>query len=277
MISRRDITDTMREVALQLRLHVRDGAPLTLTVMFPAVGMMLIQYLHRGAVTPLPGRDIERAIDSFRNGDLSGWTPFAPYGAAAGIVLALSVVCLAHLAIGLATAREQGLLKHVRAMPIASGAYLSAQLMVSTLLGTAAALLTLGISIAAFGVVVLPGQWPALIAVIVAGAAAFSLLGIAASNTIVRATTGHAQVYLMLLPMLFLSSVFSAPQLLIADMRAVGVWLPMQPLTTAVFTMLATDASAPPVRELAKVGAWAVPAIAALRWFRWMPAQNSAH
>ena len=175
--------------------------------------------------------------------------------------------CYGQLAIILATRRQQGVLKRVRATPLPAWTYfcgLLAHCLVVSLVDIA---LIVGAG-AAYGVP-LPSGWLQLVIALALGAASFCALGVAVASVIANAEAAPAVAQLVLFPLLFLSGTYMPITSPLVN-RVTG-WLPVRPfneLLLAAFNHRAGfDWS-----HLGVLLAWgAIGAVVAIRRFRWNP------
>ncbi|HEX9766965.1 MAG TPA: hypothetical protein VGA36_09395, partial [Nitriliruptorales bacterium] len=136
-----------RELALQLRLLARDGSSIVLTVVFPVLSLSFVMWTSAGARVPAPGYRITTGMQLLNlRQDPDAWVGFAAYGASGMIVLGLAVACFAHLAIDVATAREHGELRRIRATPLPPAAFLAGKIGAALVTGLALSVVLLGAS-----------------------------------------------------------------------------------------------------------------------------------
>ena len=179
------------------------------------------------------------------------------------------------LAISLVVRREAGVLKRIRATPLAPATYLTAVLL-STLVTFAlqsVALLVLG------GLVFdasMPENWLGFAGAIVLGVASFAGMGLAAA-ALVRSDEGvSAVVNVVILPMAFLSGAFGPTRDFPAVLQAVADVLPLTYFIEIVNGVyLDGDSLFADPTALVAVLAWgAAGVLVALRSFGWMPRER---
>lgn len=125
-------------------------------------------------------------------------------------ITAVSVLgsCFSQLAIVLATRRQDGILKRVRATPLPAWAYFLGLLAHCLMVSVVDVLLIVGVG-RLFGVPVPgPSQWPAIAAALVLGAAAFCALGVGVASLIRNAEAAPAVVQFVLFPLVFVSGTY---------------------------------------------------------------------
>ena len=175
--------------------------------------------------------------------------------------------CYGQLAVGLATRRQNGILKRIRATPLPAWGYFTGLLANCILVSLADIALIVGVG-RLYGVP-FPSQWPAIALTLVLGAASFCALGVAVASMIANAEAAPAVTQLVLFPLLFLSGTYLpiSSQLL----NRITGWLPIRPFNEALTGPLSRHAG-PDWRHLAVLAAWgAIGAIVAIRRFRWDP------
>jgi ABC-2 type transport system permease protein len=175
--------------------------------------------------------------------------------------------CYGQLAVGLATRRQNGILKRIRATPLPAWGYFTGLLANCILVSLADIALIVGVG-RLYGVP-FPSHWPAIALTLVLGAASFCALGVAVASMIANAEAAPAVTQLVLFPLLFLSGTYLpiSSQLL----NRVTGWLPIRPFNEALTGPLSRD-TGPDWRHLAVLAAWGViGATVAVRRFRWDP------
>jgi ABC-2 type transport system permease protein len=182
---------------------------------------------------------------------------------------------MAGLAITLVLRREYALLKRIRATPLPATTY------VACLLGSNLIVFALqAIALQVVALVLFDADTPAgLLSTalgLLAGAAAFTGLGLAGA-ALIRSAEGVAPVVnVVVLPMAFLSGSFGDVDRYPEVLQAVAAVLPLYHLIDLLAAvMLDGEAIWSQWRALAVVLAWGAAGFAvALRWFRWSPRQG---
>ena len=179
------------------------------------------------------------------------------------------------LAIVLVVRREAGVLKRIRATPLAPGVYLTAVLL-STLVTfalQAVGLLVLG------GLVFdasMPANWLGFAGAVVLGVVSFAGMGLAAASLIRSAEGVSAVVNVVILPMAFLSGSFGPTRDFPAFLQAIADVLPLTYFIDVVNGVyLDGDSLYADPKALLAVLAWgAAGVLVALRRFGWMPRER---
>jgi len=114
--------------------------------------------------------------------------------------------------LGIATARDSGLLKRVRGTPLPMSTYLGAWLTGAALTGFLAVVLLFVVAVPAFGVHIYLNTLPAAIVTLVLGAAALSSVGLMVATLAKSADQAMPIAQLTFLPISFIS----------------GIWFPLE-------------------------------------------------
>lgn len=184
-------------------------------------------------------------------------------------IAALSVFgsCYSQLAIVLATRRQEGILKRVRATPLPAWAYFLG------LLGHCIVVSVIDIALIVavgrvFGVP-LPTNWAAIAAALVLGAACFCALGVAVASLIRNAEAAPAVVQLVAFPLIFISGTYLPIHSSVLN-QVTGV-LPVRPFNQVLLGPFAEHTGFA-WHDLAVLLAWGViGGLVAIRRFRWNP------
>ncbi|MFI8091355.1 ABC transporter permease [Streptomyces sp. NPDC086080] len=187
-------------------------------------------------------------------------------------IAALSVLgsCYSQLAIVLASRRQTGILKRVRATPLPASVYFVGLLahclvvsFVDVLLITIVGRLY-GVSLPALS------QLPVLTVTLVLGAAAFCALGVAVASLIRNAEAAPSVVQFVLFPLVFVSGTYMPIHS--GLLNGIAAALPVQPFNDALLGAFTTEHAGLPWQDLAVLFLWgAAGAVVAVRRFRWDP------
>lgn len=135
-------------------------------------------------------------------GDLMGfYTP-------AYIVFGVIMATFTALAMAVAIARDEGLLKRIHGSPMPTWAYLSARVLFSILMALVLALIMAAVGAVLFGVGLPIGSIPLAVVIVALGAACFTALGLAVAGLVPSAQSAPVIVNGIILPLLFISNVF---------------------------------------------------------------------
>ncbi len=184
-------------------------------------------------------------------------------------IAALSVLgsCYGQLAMALATRRQLGVLKRVRATPLPAWTYFGGLLAHCIVVSVIDVSLIIGIGWL-YGIPV-PSDWVAIGATLVLGAASFCALGVAVASVIRNAEAGPAVVQLVMFPLLFISGTYVPIHS--ATLNRISGALPVRPMNEALIAAFGHHAG-PAWGKLAILLAWGgVGTVVAIRRFRWLP------
>jgi len=184
-------------------------------------------------------------------------------------IAAMSVLgsCYSQLAIVLATRRQEGILKRVRATPLPAWGYFLGLLAHCILVSVVDVTLIIGVG-RVFGVP-LPTHWAAIAVTLVLAASCFCALGVAVASLIRNAEAAPPVVQLVLFPLLFLSGTYLPIHS--QALNQVAGLLPVRPLNQALLGPFAEHTGVN-WHSLAVLAAWgAAGTLIALRRFRWAP------
>ncbi|MGZ5291461.1 MAG: ABC transporter permease [Actinomycetota bacterium] len=189
-----DAVRLARQVRSTNRAFWRNPAAALFTFAFPLMFLVIFtSLLGSGRLEVAPGVFIQQDR----------------YYVAAMAVFAVISATFTNLAISITFNREAGILKRTRGTPLPSWVYLAGRVIHAM----GIALLLVAIT-AAFGVVVYGADVPTgslllkYLVTVVAGAGAFSALGLATSSVVPNAEAAPAIVNAVILPLLFLSGIF---------------------------------------------------------------------
>lgn len=241
-----DVVLAVRQIGYENRAFWRNPPAAFFTFAFPLIFMVVFNVL-------------------FGEGAAGFFTP-------AIIVFGVVTATFTNLAMTVAIARDEGILKRVRGTPLPAWAYLAGRIGHAVLIA-----FLLVVIVAAFGALLyaVPVPWGSLLSVVlvlVVAAAAFSALGLALAGVIPNADAAPAIVNAVVLPVLFISNVF-------VDMSAAPSWLdaisrllPVRHFADAMLSLWSGASTGVPWVELGVMALWgAIGVAAALRFFSWEP------
>ena len=191
-------------------------------------------------------------------------------------IITFSVVsaCYTNLAISVTTARETGFLKRVRGTPIPRWTFLSGRILQSVLVALLLVVICFGFGAIAYHVSVPTSTWPALIVILIVGAAAFAALGLAMTALVPNSDAAPAIVNFSIFPFYFVSNVFipisNPPQWL----KTLTHIFPIGPFNEAIKTAVVPPLGSSGFNggDLLVLGIWGVGgALVAFRYFSWEP------
>lgn len=238
----------LRQVGYENRAFWRNPAAAFFTFAFPLIFLVIF--------TTIFGRDAARFFT-------------------AGIIT-LSVVSatFTNIAMSVTLAREEGILKRIRGTPLPPLAYLVGRMLHAVMIGLILAVIVMAYGALTQGVEVPWAGLPVLLLALIVGSAALCALGLAVSSLIPNSDAAPAVVNAAVLPLYFISNVFTPAEQLPDWLDAVSKLFPIRHLADAVASVFRATPAAPdmPWGSLAVVAVWGVgAALFALRFFRWEP------
>jgi ABC-2 type transport system permease protein len=191
-------------------------------------------------------------------------------------ILAFGIIVAAYgtLAATIAMLRADGVLKRIRATPLAPGMYLAGQLASVLITSLVVAFTTIAVGRVVFGIAPRPGATPALVGSLALGILCFSSLGVAISAIIRRADAAGAITNGTYLPIALVSGTFSSSVALPGWLDHIVSAFPIKALTDALRAGYDPALAHPSLGSVLVLVAWTVVGIAfALRYFRWEPSR----
>ena len=181
-----------------MRIQLRTGRAVVFTFAFPLVLLVLFNGLNGNAKVDAVGA--------------AGQVPFAQFYTPSIAIFSLTTACYTSVIIGIATARDAGLLKRVRGTPLPMSIYLGAWLAGAALTGIVAVVLLFAVAVPVFGVHIYLSTLPAAIVTLVLGAACLASVGLAVATLAKTADQAMPIAQLTFLPVSFIS----------------GIWFPLE-------------------------------------------------
>jgi ABC-2 type transport system permease protein len=204
------------------------------------------------------------AIVSGHQGELDVIVP----GIAGMSVMSTTFTALAY---NLTFLREQGVLKRIRGTPLPSGVYLGG-LALNAVTNTAIQIAIVVVAGRLFFNLGWPPQPVALVVFVLAGVAAFALLGVALSHAIPSFDSAPAVVNSVFVPVILVSGVFFDVKHVPSFLRDIAQALPLEPLINGLTGGLVAHHGGidKHLTALAVIGVWAVfGVVLAVRGFSW--------
>jgi ABC-2 type transport system permease protein len=249
---------SQRWVFSRIRLTARNPRALVFTFAFPLILIVLFSALNGNAKVDAYGEHIR----------------FAQFYTPAIAIFSLVAACYTSLVLGIATARDQGLLKRVRGTPLPMGIYLGSWVTGAMATGIGAILLLFLVAIPAFGVDIYARTLPAAIVTLLLGAACLASLGVAVASLVKSADQAMPVAQLTFLPVSFISGIWfpldGAPDWLVH----VAHFFPLYHIVNAFGSCFVPGSSGSAFNgsDLTAIVIWtAVGLFVAVRRFRWEP------
>jgi ABC-2 type transport system permease protein len=257
-MTRSDLPLLRRWMAARIKLTLRNPRAVTFTFAFPIVLVVLFNALNGTTKVTAAGARVE----------------FAQFYTPAVGVFSLVAACYTTLILGVATARDSGLLKRVRGTPLPLGIYLGAWMTGAALVGLVAVVAMFVVSVPAFGVDIYARTLPAAIVTLVLGAICLTALGVAVASMVKSAEQAMPVAQLTFLPISFISGIWfpldNAPSWLVH----VSNFFPLSHIAHAFERCFVPGSgSGWSASDLWSLAIWAgVGLFVAARRFRWEPA-----
>ena len=196
--SRSDLALLGRWLRARVRMQLRTGRAVVFTFAFPLVLLVLFNGLNGNATVDAVGA--------------AGQVKFAQFYTPSIGIFSLTTACYTSVILGIATARDSGLLKRVRGTPLPMSIYVGSWLTGAALTGILAVVLLFVVAVPAFGVHVYAATLPAAIVTLVLGAASLASVGLAVATLAKTAEQAQPIAQLTFLPVSFIS----------------GIWFPLE-------------------------------------------------
>ena len=188
---RRDLGLVGWQIRYEQRAYWRNRGRGVFTFVFPVMLLVIFASLNQGARIASRGHI---AYDDF----------FVPGILAYGVITTTFV----NLAMGTAILRDDGVLKRMQGTPLPRWAYVVARILSTSLVTIVIAVVVLALGTAVYGLDFRAAQLPALILILLLGAAAFTTLGIGITRFIPSAESGPVIVNLVIWPLTFISNIW---------------------------------------------------------------------
>jgi ABC-2 type transport system permease protein len=191
-MTRSDLPLARRWMAARVKLTLRNPRAVTFTFAFPLLLVVLFNALNGDTQVLSAGAHV----------------PFSQFYTPAIGVFSLVTACYTTLILGIATARDNGLLKRVRGTPLPIGIYLGAWMTSAAAVGLLAIVAMFAVSVPAFGVDIYLRTLPAALVTIVLGAICLTALGIAVASLVKSAEQAMPVAQFTFLPVSFVSGIW---------------------------------------------------------------------
>jgi ABC-2 type transport system permease protein len=188
-----DLALLRRWIHARVVLMLRNPRVTFFTFAFPLMFLLIFGSLNGDAMVP---------------GASGGDVRFVQFYAPSIGIFGLSLACYTNVIFGLATARDERLLKRVRGTPLPMPVYLGSWLTGAVLLGVASVTLMIVVAVPVFGFDLYPHLLPAAVVTLAVGAASLAALGLAVSTLVRNADQAGPVAQLTLLPLTFISGIW---------------------------------------------------------------------
>jgi ABC-2 type transport system permease protein len=262
---RTDLALLGRWLRARVRIQLRTGRAVAFTFAFPLVLLVLFNGLNGNATVDAVGA--------------AGQVKFAQFYTPSIGIFSLTTACYTSVILGIATARDSGLLKRVKGTPLPMSIYVGSWLAGAALTGILAVALLFVVAVPAFGVKIFASTLPAAIVTLVLGAACLASVGLAVATLAKTAEQAQPIAQLTFLPVSFISGIWfpleGAPDWL----TSIAKLFPLQHIVHAFdrcFSPGVTGGGWSP-HDLWAIAAWtAIGLFVAMRRFRAEPAVADA-
>ncbi|HVV35707.1 MAG TPA: ABC transporter permease [Acidimicrobiales bacterium] len=244
------------------RSYVREPTAVFFTAFLPLMFLVLIVGVFGNQAQPIGG-----------GRRVSGATYYVPSIMALAVVSATAV----NLAVSVATARERGTLKRLRATPLPPWVFLAARVVTQVITVTLIAGTVLLLGRVAYNVHLPPSAWPALLVTLAVGIACFCCVGFLMTLVIASEQAAAAVANALTLPLNFISGVFFPRGTIPQWMTHIAELFPIKHLVDALFTVFdpGNHGSRLAGRDLLVLTAWGVVSLViSARRFRWVPSNR---
>jgi ABC-2 type transport system permease protein len=194
-MTRSDVLLLRRWIAARVRLLIRSPRVTFFTFAFPLMFLVIFNALNGDARVAAMGA-------------AGGDVPFAQFYTPSIGVFGLTLACYTTVIFGIASARDEGILKRVRGTPLPMPAYLTAWLTGAAVTGILSVVLMFAVAVSVFGVDIYPRLLPAAIVTLVVASASLSALGLAVATLVRIADQAGPVAQLTFLPLSFISGIW---------------------------------------------------------------------
>jgi len=194
-MTRTDLSLLRRWIVARVQLMLRIPRVLFFTFAFPLMFLVLFGGLNSG-------------VSVAAAGTAGGEVPFAQFYTPSIGIFALSLACYTSVIVGLANARDLGLLKRLRGTPLPMPIYLGSWLTGAAITGFLSVVVMFAVAIPAFGVDIYPRMLPAAIVTLALGAACLAALGLAVASLVRTADQAAPAAQFTFLPLSFISGIW---------------------------------------------------------------------
>ena len=188
-----DLGLALRQLRFENKAFWRNPAAAFFTFLFPLMFLVIFNLAFGGDEADVAG------------GTTNVSTAFIIPG-----IIGFSVIsaCYTNIAMSLAIARDEGILKRVRGTPLPRWAYMLGRILQAVVVALILVVIVVGAGVLFYAVRAPIAILPAFVVTLVVGAATFCSLGLAITCAIPNADAAPAIVNFSILPLLFISDVF---------------------------------------------------------------------
>jgi ABC-2 type transport system permease protein len=213
------LTLVLWQIRYEQRAFWRDRRRAIFSFMFPIMMLLLFGSLNRHST-----------VDDGRT------VPFLTFFVPGIIAYGVVTTTFSNLAVSLAAAREQGLLKRIKGTPLPWWAFFGGRAGGAICVTAAMTVSTLVLAHVLFGVPVRASTLPAFATGVVVGSAAFTALGVGVVRWLPSADTAGPMQAAIVFPLAFISGVWFPMHDAPSWLNHVSLMLPLRPLADALQT-----------------------------------------
>ncbi len=254
---------TVVQLRYQLKIFWRTPVAAFFTLVLPLVMLVLFNALFGGG-----------SVDTGQ-----GEWPVRQFYTGALAAFAAVSATYTNLANTVPILRDEGILKRWRGTPLPPSVYVAGMVAMGVVVALIGVVVLLGIGVVAYDLELDAAKMPAAFVTFVVGVAAFAAMGMACAAVVPNARSAPAVANATILPLAFISNVFTPLEDPPGWLDAVGDFFPLKPFVTAFQDTLhpLTDAPAFAWGRLGWVALWGVAgAIVSVKKFRWEPSAEGA-
>lgn len=201
-----------------------------------------------------------------------GYARYADFLTPAMATFALVNACYINIATSVVSAREAGVLKRLHSSPLPLWAYVLGRIAAATVIGGVAYWAVLLMGVVLFGVPLDAAGAAYLLAVMLLGAAAFSMLGLALSTVVRSVDSALPVAFGSFLPVAFISNVFFPLGAAPPALRHIAEALPIRPVAVSAEQVFRRSGWPMTTSQLLVLLGWtALGALVTIRLFSWQP------
>jgi ABC-2 type transport system permease protein len=184
---------SLRQARWELKAFFRNPAAAFFTFVFPLMFLVIFNMVFGNSDFDAPG-----------GGKISVSTFYVP------AITAVSVIgaCYVNIAMGIAFARDRGVLKRLHGTPLPPVSYFAGRIVTAIVISIMLVLLILVVGVLLYGVEIQGDKLPAFLLALVVGAATFCALGMAVACLVPNADAAPAIVQASILPLQFISNIY---------------------------------------------------------------------
>lgn len=255
---------TWDQIRYQNRLFWRTPVAAFFTLAFPLMFLLLFSVLFGTQEFEITGR---------------GMFSVAQFYAPALAVFAAASATYTNIGVGVAIARDEGVLKRFRGTPLPPWIYMAGRIGSAVWIAFIATVVMMTVGVVVFDVDIDVAKLPAALVTFVVGAACFAALGLALAAASPTGDSAPAVANATILPLAFVSDVFIAMDNPPDWLTAVGNFFPLKHFVRAFQDAFHPLVDSPGFEfdHLAVMAIWGVVGtVLALKFFTWEPRESSS-